>query len=317
MILFYFFQIKEIIERYKSHQLRLEKLLLFSSELKAELIRQYAYNKELTEKLEISAASHEKLSSNRQVYQEVDMKDTALASARKEAEDCLRKEYRLRVNIEALKRGLPRFLTKVTKVVHPIPTVEQLPDAVHKLEDEIAKIIKYIGTAIIKDATPDDLAALTTNNTSSKQESKQDKENHSQDVNSEIGRIRKLPGYQRLQRQLFVNLMSAKQDITERNVRIYSNVKNSLSETNDASRPDTVHSHNSGREENEESGESNTLSSQEKNKHVKHSQIPTNIDSLDRGTVKSISRMIMDKNNLTMNTTKSSNTLRRQQQYNR
>lgn len=343
-----FENIKSIIERYRSRQARLEKMQQFNSELKAEIIRQNVLHKELTERLEASAASQEILSSSRQVYQEVDMKDTALASARKECEECRRKEYRLRVNIESLKRGLPRFLTKVTKVVHPIPTVEQLPDAVHKLEDEIAKLIKYIGTAIVKDATPEDLALLTANGSTNgagaggaaKGDNKGDgKEAAHSDVNSEIGRIRKLPGYQRLQRQLFINLMSAKQDMTERNVRIYSSIKAASAEATDMQRPDTVHSsssgnnnsgdHSSSRDSINVGGSGGGGDSGEGGKSAsglkRHSDIPTYLDSLDRTTVKSISSLILEKNNAKIPPAgvgaagagkgASSNALRRQQQF--
>ena len=83
-------------------------------------------NKTLNEKLEKSVQSNEILSSNRAMYHDVDMIAKALATARKECEECRRKEYTLRINIESLKRCLPRFLTKVTKVIHPVPTVEQV-----------------------------------------------------------------------------------------------------------------------------------------------------------------------------------------------
>ena len=77
-----------------------------------------------------------------------------------------------------------------------------------KLEDEISKLVKQIGPAMLKDATPEDLAIMSQNT-----------DHHSSDE-SEIARLRKLPGFIRLQRQLFFNLMSAKPDVSDRNVRI-------------------------------------------------------------------------------------------------
>ena len=266
----------------------------FAEELDNQLTSKQELSKDLMEKLEKSLVSNEILSSNRAMYHDVDMIAKSLATARKECDECRRKEYTLRVNIESLKRCLPRFLTKVTKVVHPIPTVEQLPDAVHKLVDEITKLIKYIGTVIIKDATPDDLAMLTASSSSApSKESKDSKE--SNEVNSEIGRIRKLPGYQRLQKQLFINLMTARQDVTERNVRIYSLGKSNQNEVHEMMRPDTVYSQNSGNDNHDSTNYSN--SSENKNTNGKLSSIPSIGDSLDRSTVKSISMMILDKNN--------------------
>ncbi len=66
------------------------------------------------------------LASNRQIYQEVELKDAALSTARKELDECKEKNHRLKLNIESLRRSFPRFLTKVTKVSHPVPTLEQV-----------------------------------------------------------------------------------------------------------------------------------------------------------------------------------------------
>jgi hypothetical protein len=211
----------------------------------------------------------------------------------------------LRANVGSLKRGFPRFLTKLTKVMHPVPANDQLADCIHKLIDEVSKLIKNIGTLIIKDATPDDLALLTANT------SKNEKENGSAAEQSEIGKIRKLPGYQRLQRQLFVNLMSARQDVTDKNVRIYSGVRNAASEHDNSVRPDTVYSHAGGEHESHSHGDTDRGTSAQEGGRAEASNKSSN-DPLDRNTVKSISVMILDKNNARGNL-RSSNTLRRQQ----
>ena len=152
------------------------------------------------------------------MYQEVDMKDAALASARKEGDEFQEKDYRLRKNIEALRRSIPRFLQKIvdgglnSSDCKPVP-IDQLPDVVHKLEDEIARLIKQIGEKMLKDATQEDLANMS----SSIQEfSAVNNDNTA----SETSRLHKLPGYNRLQKQLFNNLMSAVPDSTTGNVRV-------------------------------------------------------------------------------------------------
>ncbi len=79
-----------------------------------------------------------------------------------------------------------------------------------KLEDELAKLIKTIGSALLKDATPEDLALM----------SQQSAASGSNDATSEFGRLQRLPGYSRLQRQLFYNLMTARPDVSQQNIRI-------------------------------------------------------------------------------------------------
>ena len=309
-----FENIKEIIDRYRSKQARCAKLTAFAAELDEQLSLRQEQNKSLSERLEKSLVTNEILSSNRAMYQDVEMIDKALATARKECEDCKNREYTLRANVGSLKRGFPRFLTKLTKVLHPVPANDQLADCLHKLIDEVSKLIKNIGTLIIKDATPDDLALLTANTTQNKNE----KESGSTAEQSEICKIRKLPGYQRLQRQLFVNLMSARQDVTDKNVRIYSDIRNSATEVESTTRPDTVHSHAGGDHESHSHSHSHghgdsdrgVSSAQEGNK-IESANKSSN-DPLDRNTVKSISVMILDKNNA-RSSMRSSNTIRRQQ----
>ena len=75
----------------------------------------------------------------------------------------------------------------------------KLSDAILKLEDEVTKLIKTIGSALLKDATPEDLALMSQLSAAS----------GGNDSNSEFARLQRLPGFSRLQRQLFYNLMTA------------------------------------------------------------------------------------------------------------
>lgn len=77
--------------------------------------------------------------------------DLALHAARKEYDDWSERDHRLNLNIETLRRALPRLLTKVTKITHPVPSVEQLQDAIHKLDDELGKLMKDTGTLLLKE----------------------------------------------------------------------------------------------------------------------------------------------------------------------
>lgn len=85
-----------------------------------------------------------------------------------------------------------------------------MADAILKLEDEVTKLIKTIGSALLKDATPEDLALMSQLSAAS----------GGNDTNSEFGRLQRLPGYSRLQRQLFYNLMTARPDVSQQNIRI-------------------------------------------------------------------------------------------------
>lgn len=86
-------------------------------------------------------------------------------------------------------------------------------DAIIKLEEEVIKLIKLIGSALLKDATPDDLAMISQQNNASAASG-------SESTNSEFSRLQRLPGFSRMQRQLFYNMMTARPDVTDMNVRI-------------------------------------------------------------------------------------------------
>lgn len=204
-------QIQEVIERYKTQSSRVEKLLQLDQDLRHSIANEHTKKHQLSEHLEVTIQKIEQLASSRQIYQEVDLKDFALAATSKECEDCKNRDFKLRLNIQSLRQSIPRFLTKITKMAHPktVPEVE-LGDAVNKLEDEIAKLIKVISSALLKDATPDDLALM----------SQQQTAGGNADATSEFGRLQRLPGYSRLQRQLYFNLMTARPDNSDMNMRV-------------------------------------------------------------------------------------------------
>eukprot|EP01038_Epipyxis_sp_PR26KG_P006660 gene6660-9141_t len=206
-------QLREIIQRYQSQTSRVEKLKQLDEEYKINMTNENKLKNELSEHLASTMEKIEQLASNRQIYQEVDLKDSALAATGKECEDWKDKSVRMKANIESLKQSIPRFLTKVTKIMHPKPTENQLNDAIFKLEDELTKLIKAIGSSLLKDATPDDLALLS-------QQTSATSAGVTNDSNSEFARLQRLPGFSRLQRQLYFNLMTAKPDISDQNIRI-------------------------------------------------------------------------------------------------
>lgn len=80
-----------------------------------------------------------------------------------------------------------------------------------KLDDEVIKLIKVIGSALLKDATPDDLAIMSQQTAAS---------GANGEAHSEFARLQRLPGYSRMKRQLFFNLMTARPDVSDSNIRI-------------------------------------------------------------------------------------------------
>ncbi|CAE7464324.1 unnamed protein product, partial [Symbiodinium microadriaticum] len=147
-------QISEVIERYTTQQSRIERLNQVQKELKGQLNAQRAKKVKMEQLLEKSQQKLQLLASNRQVYQEVEMKDAALSTARKEGDDCREREYRLRKSIEGLRRAVPRFLQKVNK--------DLIPDGGGPVTvDQVNKLIRQIGERMLKDATPEDLSSMT------------------------------------------------------------------------------------------------------------------------------------------------------------
>lgn len=271
-------QIKEMIERYKTRHIRIEKLDTLAKELRDQIQLQKNKKEDLTQQLHVTAAKYQQLASSRQLYQEVDMKDTALANARKEFDECKEKEYKLRNNIESVKRAFPRFLTKITKTPHPVPSDDQLPDIVHKLEDEISKLIKAIDTAMLKDATADDLQAISAQSSANAS---------SNDSTSEVGRLQKLPGFARLQKQLFYNLMSARPDSSNNNIRVnaFQEKKHNDQELGQYSLVQSL-----------KKGTMSSMSIGDKDKDKDQKDANGNVIlSLDRETIKNISKLVVER----------------------
>lgn len=132
-------QIEDMVARYRTRDYRMEKLSHLESDLKENISRQNVRANELGDALLIARQKIEQLASTRQIYQEVDHKNKALAEARKVFDEYNDKEYNMRVNLTALKRAIPRLLAKMTKVQHPVPGDAQLSDSLQKLGAELLK----------------------------------------------------------------------------------------------------------------------------------------------------------------------------------
>ncbi len=104
----------------------MERLKLLDIELKASIVAQQERKREFSEHLSHTLFRIQQLASSRQIYQEVDIKDSALAMTSKECDESKERDFRLRLNIASLRQTVPRLLTKVTKEDQAIPTETQV-----------------------------------------------------------------------------------------------------------------------------------------------------------------------------------------------
>ena len=79
---------------------------------------------------------------------------------------------------------------------------------------------------MIKDMDNEDLIAFENQQNNNRNNTAppggQEASSTTQQYQSEIGRLQKLPGFQRLKKQLIVNLMTAPPDVTHKNIRVDS-----------------------------------------------------------------------------------------------
>jgi hypothetical protein len=225
----------------------------------------------LEEMLEKTLRDRESLTSSRQLFHEVDAKDSALSMARRKYQQIYQKDERLRESLESLRRFVPRVLTKITRLNQPMPNMDQMPDALHKVEDEVSRLIKMIGEILLRDATPEDLAAVTEVTGVS---------DLGKDERSESSRLHKLPGFARLQRQLFINMMTAVPDGSSRNVRVPSEDKRLM--------------YNSDAQNIQGATDRPTLGMESTYSHLSNGTD----SSLDRRTVKEISKLVLSRDSV-------------------
>mmetsp|Transcript_18727 Transcript_18727/g.31382 ORF Transcript_18727/g.31382 Transcript_18727/m.31382 type:complete len:648 (-) Transcript_18727:163-2106(-) len=286
-------QVKEMLSRFQTMESRMERLKLLDQELRSNIEAQQEKKREFSEHLAHTVYRIQQLASSRQIYQEVDLKDSALAMTSKECDESKDRAHRLKLSIGSLKQSIPRFLVKVTKTQHAVPTEQQLPDAVLKLEDELTKLIKTIGTALLKDATPEDLALISQLSAAS---------GASGEATSEFSRLQRLPGYSRLQRQLFFNLMTARPDVSSLNIRINDNttakVKPPKATTGPAPLFEDVLDAAAEAKFQVTASKSNAKdNSNMLARDVSDPDFPTE-PALDRDTIKSISKLIYDRDSV-------------------
>jgi len=206
--------IKEMKSRHDSKELRKQKLETMENDLSSNKDAMKERKATLEKELEKAIGRFDRLASNRQVYKEMDEQEIAIHNARKECDEWSIRDHNFNVSIDMLRSSLPRLLTKITRIQHPTPALEQLPDAIHKLEDEVGKLLKDTTSLLMREATAEDIAAA---NQAARQSGYAD--------TSEIEKLERLPGFERLSKQIYYNLMTAhdaSRDPENYNVRVSS-----------------------------------------------------------------------------------------------
>lgn len=119
-------QVREMVQRFNSRGSRLDRLQQLEAASKESVEFERSKRAGLQEQLEAVRDKMRALASSRQVYQEVEEKSKALAAARKTCDECRERDVRLKANLESIKRAIPRFLSKITKSVVPVPSMENV-----------------------------------------------------------------------------------------------------------------------------------------------------------------------------------------------
>ena len=223
--------LKEMKFRYDSKEQRREKLEDMEYDLTKHKDDMMERKVLLEQQLARVVERLNRIASNRQVYKDLEEQELAIHNARKECDEWSHKDHNFTLSIDMLKTAIPRLLTKITRIKHPIPELDQLSDAIHKLEDEILGMMKNTTSILMRDATPEEI--ITTQSTM--QSGRSD--------DSELERLEKLPGFERLTKQIYYNLMTAhdaSRDPENFNIRVKSNLKKDNSDAQLRGSPTTM-----------------------------------------------------------------------------
>jgi chromosome segregation ATPase len=120
-------RVREMVARYNTRASRMEKLERLEGELRHRVAAEKARQVELQEQLDDVRVRHHTIASSRtKMYKDMDDKANALWKAKKTCDDWQEREQRLRGNIQAIQRAVPRLLSKLTKAFVAVPTVEDV-----------------------------------------------------------------------------------------------------------------------------------------------------------------------------------------------
>ena len=121
------------------------KLKNMDYELKESLTRYKERTIQLTHQLTRAAARRQHLHlHNRQTYQELEQRQNVLLAAQRAGLEYREQNQRVKTSVEVLRKEFPRLIAKIKKTPYEKITIDELPSAIHRVEDEIANLIKDI-----------------------------------------------------------------------------------------------------------------------------------------------------------------------------
>mmetsp|Transcript_12778 Transcript_12778/g.16472 ORF Transcript_12778/g.16472 Transcript_12778/m.16472 type:complete len:669 (-) Transcript_12778:230-2236(-) len=115
--------VDEIVEKFLSRSEKNAQLEALAEEIRGRIDGLKTGNQQLKQRLADLASAAEGSAGNREVYQEVDLIDEALASARKHCEEARDRANRLHVTLDSLRDALVRFVRKVDSLPTAGPSV--------------------------------------------------------------------------------------------------------------------------------------------------------------------------------------------------
>ncbi|CAM9811109.1 unnamed protein product, partial [Chrysoparadoxa australica] len=144
-------EVDDIINRYQSRAAKNQQLHLMAEEIRQRSELSRKENAENLQILDELTAVNKNQSGNRDIYQEVDLIDQALASSRKQGDDAAERANRLSVTVDRLRDTLARFMSKVDNKTHSTVSNEKLPEMFSQLDSKISQMMKAVNAALLKD----------------------------------------------------------------------------------------------------------------------------------------------------------------------
>ncbi|CAM9203014.1 unnamed protein product, partial [Ectocarpus fasciculatus] len=143
--------VDDIIERYQMRAGKNQQLHLMAEEIRQRIESLRKENHHQRQWRDDLHRRQEATSGNRDMYQEVDLIDIALGSARKQSDDAKERANRLSVTVDRLRDALSRFMSKVDSKTHPVAPQSKMPEVFAQLDSKITHMMKAVSAALVKD----------------------------------------------------------------------------------------------------------------------------------------------------------------------
>ncbi|CAM9265222.1 unnamed protein product [Phaeothamnion confervicola] len=141
----------DIIARYLSRAQKNQQLHVMAEDIRQRIDLLRREDQQHHQLLEDLRAVTEASSVNRDMYQEVDLVDVALTSARKQCDDAQQRADRLSLTVDRLRDALARFMSRIDNKPHPTASNEKLPEVFAQLDAKISQMMKAVNAALIKE----------------------------------------------------------------------------------------------------------------------------------------------------------------------